>query len=394
MMNNLPAQKILVVDDNQASYNLICDFLAVIHNQRLNPVWAATYDEGLEHIQQQEFDVGLIDYELDKNNGLDFIREVIRRECPTPLILLTGYGNHRIDLEAMQAGAVDYLDKTQLRPEVLERSMRYAVEQSRILKAERDQRTLAEALLDISNALNGTLNFEEVLKRILLNLGMVIPHDTANIMLIENDETRVVGHKGYNLPELEREIANSSFNVKKIRSFAEIIVRRQPLIVPDLLNLSNWLKSLGPHRLRSYMGAPILLGDQIIGLINLESYQPNFFTETHARRLQLFASQSAVAIQNAFAYERAQERAATEERQRLARDLHDAVSQTLFSASVIAETLPRLFEREPAEVQDGLGKLARLTRGALAEMRTLLVELRPTALLEMDLSILIQQLVI
>ncbi|MBC8170616.1 MAG: sensor histidine kinase, partial [Anaerolineae bacterium] len=98
--------------------------------------------------------------------------------------------------------------------------------------------------------------------------------------------------------------------------------------------------------------------------------------------------------QNAFAYERAQERAATEERQRLARDLHDAVSQTLFSASVIAETLPRLFDREPAEVQDGLGKLARLTRGALAEMRTLLVELRPTALLEMDLSILIQQLVI
>lgn len=393
-MTSISVQKILVVDDSQASYNLICDFLAVIHDHQVESVWASTYDEGIEHIRQQVFDVCLIDYELDKNTGLDFIRQVVSDECQTPLILLTGYGSRQIDLEAMRAGAVDYLDKTQLRPEMLERSIRYAVEQTRILKAERDQRALAEALLDISTALNSTLDLQVVLERILLNLETVIPHDTANIMLIENDQTRIVGYKGYNSPELEREIANSRFNVRKIRSFAEIIVSRKPLIIPDILKLSNWLKLLGgPHRLRSYMGAPILLGDQIIGLINLESYQPDFFTETHSMRLQLFASQSAVAIQNAFAYQHAQERAAAEQRQRIAHDLHDAVSQTLFSASVIAETLPRLFERDPAEVEAGLVKLASLTRGALAEMRTLLVELRPTALLEMDLSVLIQQLV-
>jgi PAS domain S-box-containing protein len=74
-------------------------------------------------------------------------------------------------------------------------------------------------------------------------------------------------------------------------------------------------------------------------------------------------------------------RAATlEERQRLARDLHDVVSQTLFSASVMAETLPRLWERDPEQVRQGLGELHRLTRGALAEMRALLLELRPEAM--------------
>ncbi|HEX2618844.1 MAG TPA: GAF domain-containing sensor histidine kinase, partial [Phototrophicaceae bacterium] len=192
---------------------------------------------------------------------------------------------------------------------------------------------------------------------------------------------------------LAQEILISSFNVRQISSFARIIGSRQPLIIPDLTRLSGWMKSLGPHKLRSYIGAPILLGEQIIGLINLESYNPGFFTETHARRLQLFAGQAAVAIQNAFAYERAQEQAATEERQRLARDLHDAVSQTLFSASVMAEALPRLFDHQPQEVRVGLGKLARLTRGALAEMRTLLVELRPSALIETDLSILLKQLI-
>jgi len=84
--------------------------------------------------------------------------------------------------------------------------------------------------------------------------------------------------------------------------------------------------------------------------------------------------------------------AALEERQRLARDLHDAVSQTLFSAGLIAEVLPRLWERDPAEGQRSLAELHLLTRGALAEMRTLLLELRPAALLEVGLADLLRQL--
>ena len=74
--------------------------------------------------------------------------------------------------------------------------------------------------------------------------------------------------------------------------------------------------------------------------------------------------------------------ATAEERQRLARELHDAVTQTLFSASLIAEVVPRLWERDPAEARERLEELRRLTRGALAEMRTLLLELRPAALVE------------
>ncbi len=97
-------------------------------------------------------------------------------------------------------------------------------------------------------------------------------------------------------------------------------------------------------------------------------------------------------MENARLYEQAQALAALEERQRLARDLHDAVSQTLFSASLIAEVLPRLWERNPAEGQRSLAELHQLTRGALAEMRTLLLELRPAALLEVGLADLLRQL--
>lgn len=384
---------LLVIDDSEATYRLICDFLAALHRSRYEPTWAPTFDTGLKQLLRKTYDVCLVDYELGPHTGLNLIKDAIAAGVPTPMILLTGYGNRQVDMQAMEAGAFDYLDKTGLRPDTLERSLRYAIRQAQALHAEHQQRILAEALLDVAAALNSTLKFDEVLERILTNVGAVIPHDTANIMLIENGFTRVVGSKGYETAEFQQEIFASRFDINRVRSFRHLVATRQPLVIPDLLNASNWLKHLGPHRLRGYLGAPILLGEQVIGLINLECYSVDFFTSDHARRLQLFAGQAALAIQNAFAYQRAHEHAAQEERQRLARDLHDAVSQTLFSASVIAETLPRLMPVDPEEVKRGLTRLAQLTRGALAEMRSLLVELRPTALIEMDLSILLRQLI-
>ncbi len=86
------------------------------------------------------------------------------------------------------------------------------------------------------------------------------------------------------------------------------------------------------------------------------------------------------------------QQAALEERNRLARDLHDAVSQTLFSASIIAEVLPRIWDRNPDEGHRRLEEVRQLTRGALAEMRTLLFELRPAALAEAELGQLLNQL--
>jgi len=104
------------------------------------------------------------------------------------------------------------------------------------------------------------------------------------------------------------------------------------------------------------------------------------------------AQRAAIAIQNAQLYNQGRELAAIQERNRLARDLHDAVTQTLFSASLIAEALPALWERDPNKGRDRLAKLRQMSRGALAEMRALLLELRPTALLEANLADLLRQL--
>jgi signal transduction histidine kinase len=87
-----------------------------------------------------------------------------------------------------------------------------------------------------------------------------------------------------------------------------------------------------------------------------------------------------------------QEAAAAAERNRLARDLHDSVTQALFSASLVAEVLPQVWQRDPEVGQQGLEELRLLTRSALAEMRTMLLELRPTALVETKLNDLLWQL--
>ena len=143
---------------------------------------------------------------------------------------------------------------------------------------------------------------------------------------------------------------------------------------------------------QGWLGVPMLYGDKVLGAIVVGSYQRGVFDEGHEQTLTSIANQAAVALENARLYKQAQQLAVIEERQRLARELHDAVTQTLFSASLIAEALPELWESDQDEGRQLLRELRQLSRGALAEMRTLLLELRPSALAEASLEDLLRQL--
>lgn len=144
-----------------------------------------------------------------------------------------------------------------------------------------------------------------------------------------------------------------------------------------------------PEPYQSVLATPVVCNDGGFGTLAIYYVEPRTFAAEEAELASLFCDQVALAVENARLKDEAREAAALAERGRLARELHDSVTQSIFSASLIADSLPGVWERSPAEGRRGLEEVRRLTRGALAEMRTLLFELRPAALLEKKLGDLI-----
>jgi signal transduction histidine kinase len=144
--------------------------------------------------------------------------------------------------------------------------------------------------------------------------------------------------------------------------------------------------------IRSFMHLPIQIDGQTFGVFNVSFARPHAFGPNERRLFLALVQRAALAIENARLYEQAQELAALEERQRLARDLHDAVTQTLFSTSLIAEAAPQVWEQDRDDGRRLLEQVRQGTRSALAEMRTLLLELRPTGLIDANLGDLLRQL--
>jgi signal transduction histidine kinase/putative methionine-R-sulfoxide reductase with GAF domain len=137
---------------------------------------------------------------------------------------------------------------------------------------------------------------------------------------------------------------------------------------------------------------PLRHGNRIIGTLNFWNHVPILMRDSDKMMFQSLGDQIAVAIQNAMLYRYQQEIAIIEERNRIARNLHDAVSQTLFSAMMIAESLPEIYESQPDEGKNLLEDLHQLNRSALTEMRALLLELRPETMQNIGLNMLLAQL--
>src|SRR5579862_2775958 len=149
-----PALRVLIADDDEDDYLLTRDLLVRIERPRFQLDWAPTYEGALEAIERNQHDVYLFDYHLGHSDGLELLRDALAHGCKAPIILLTGNDNWETDVEAMKAGAADYLVKGQLDARLLERSIRYALERKRAQEElleyaheiERKNRDLAQAV--------------------------------------------------------------------------------------------------------------------------------------------------------------------------------------------------------------------------------------------------------
>lgn len=155
-----------------------------------------------------------------------------------------------------------------------------------------------------------------------------------------------------------------------------------PVRLPDLRKdpRFEWWPKAHPV-MKDFLGVPIRDGDQVLGIIFLANKRtPGGFTQDDQELLTLFAAHAAIALTNARLYERGRELAMLEERNRVARELHDAVTQKLFSLRLTAQAASAMLDRAPEKAAAELERVQRLAGEALSELRAVIVELRPAEL--------------
>lgn len=179
------------------------------------------------------------------------------------------------------------------------------------LEKTRELAETEEALRDTAAALSGTLNPDEVLDLILENVGRVVPHDTADIMLLLDAEDgkrelEPVRERGYEERGLKAWLFDQRFPWEDIQNFRRMARTGRPVSISDTRGYPGWVEVPEISWIRSYAGAPLKRKGSAIGFLNLCSEHPGFYQQHHAERLQAFADQAAIAIENARLYAKAQ----------------------------------------------------------------------------------------
>jgi PAS domain S-box-containing protein len=256
-----------------------------------------------------------------------------------------------------------------------------------------ERNIFAEALLDTVLAINSSLALDQVLERILSNVGKVVAYEHVSILLVDGDEAEVVGVKnGRKSHQNVKEHPRKRFLIRDNEHLRYMFCHHESFIVPELKQLPVWMDAAMNGEGGAFLGSPIIVDEKVIGFLCVFNSKKEFFTPLHAQQLITFANQAGIAINNARLYEQAQSVAVLRERQRMAQELHDAVNQDLFAASAFADLLPRAIAQKPHAVAQYAAKISELIRGAVDQIRMILIELHPDTLTTTRLDILLQQL--
>lgn len=213
---------VLLIDDDEDDYLLTKELVDDIRGGRFTLDWASTYDAGLGAICRNTHDLYLLDYRLGAKTGIDLLKEAQAKGRTGPIILLTGQGQGQTDVEALNAGADDYLEKAGLTPALLERAMRYAlVQHGAAAELERKVRARTEELAKVNNALREANRQKD---EFLSTLGHELRNPLAPIL---------------NGLEIMRLAGNNPDTINRQRERLERQVAQMTRLVEDLLDVSR-----------------------------------------------------------------------------------------------------------------------------------------------------------
>jgi PAS domain S-box-containing protein len=242
-------------------------------------------------------------------------------------------------------------------------------------------------LLDLSGSIASTLELRPLLELILDRLRAVIAYTGAAILTIEGDELAIARQRG---PLSEEAARGIRYPLAGLAPVWDRLSRGEAIFIPDVRGAAPEaavFRALvgsdlddGLGFIRSCLWAPLLVHGRMIGLMSIVSQEPDAFGPSQTAMASAIGGQAAAAIENARLFEQAQGKAALEERQKLARELHDSVSQALFGIGLGARTAKTTLERDPAKAAAAVDYVLQLAAAGMAEMRALIFELRPESL--------------
>lgn len=254
------------------------------------------------------------------------------------------------------------------------------------------RRQAADGLREILALINSNATLDDILTQILTQAIQLLNADAGAIYQLNAQDG--VLHLRQSLELNPQQLSGSTVGVSLTddTSIGQAVRNRQPTSTTRVAEPHHAMFSGEEGLFEAMLSAPLVVKDEVYGTLVLYYNSRHTFSDEALSLMSTYCDQAALAVENARLYTQIEREAVTAERNRIAHDLHDSVTQTLFSASMIADILPRLWRRNQQEAERRLQELRELTRGALAEMRTLLLELRPTALTNVPLNELLQQL--
>jgi PAS domain S-box-containing protein len=330
----LPPLRVLLIDDEEEFFILLRRMLRNVSGKSFEVEWASSYEAGLEAMRQHRHDVYLLDHRLGLKTGLELLREAGSLGLHAPIIMLTGMNDPEVDAQATELGAADYLLKDKLDPTVLERSIRYAVQQAATFHA-----------LQRSNE-RFRLLFERSMDAILISddQGRFVEVNGAACKLLGASRDRLLKMKWADLVSTAEEIRTD---------------HRE-----DGLGELSVCRANGERRFIEF-SASKLAADLNLSILR---------DVTESRDL-----------------EREIQQVSEREQRRIGQDLHDGLGQALTGIAFMAKTLQNRLDSRGREEASDAGTIATLINDALSQTRRMSRGLCPTVLEDNDIDTALQQ---
>ena len=326
---------VLLIDYEESFFILLRRLLAKVPDKKFVTDWVASYDEGLAALRENRHDACLLDYRLGLRTGLELLREATAHRVQAPIIILTGSDDPKVDLEAMELGAADFLLKDQLDPVMLERVIRYSVQHAATLQALQKSHERFRLL------------FERSLDAILIS------DDGGRLVEVNGAACRLLG--------LSRE---------------------------QLLD-GKWSDSPAKALRQRSKGRSEGLGEMSFTKPNGERCFIEFSSTQLAPDLNLSILRD---VTGRRALEHEIQEISEREQRRLGQDLHDGLGQSMTGIAFLAKVLQQKLQAKNVEESESAGNIALLINEALAQTRQLSRGLCPVVLDTNDIEAALEQL--